>query len=165
MKKLMLVCILFSFGLLFNLEILAAEKLGYVNIRKISAEYKKAIDYGKLFEKKQKDLEVDINKRESELRSLQDKFELMNEEQRAKKQPEFQQKARDFLEYRKGKVEDLTKEMNAKNEEISKDIEEAVSEYAEKEGYALVFPRALLLYGAKGYDLTSEIIKIVNKKK
>ena len=49
--------------------------------------------------------------------------------------------------------------------EIMKDIEEAVKQYAVKDGYTLVFNERVLIYQAKSLDITDKVSEILNKKK
>ena len=47
--------------------------------------------------------------------------------------------------------------------EILKNIEEAVKQYSESQGYTLVFNDRVLVYQSKSLDITDKIIEIVNK--
>jgi Skp family chaperone for outer membrane proteins len=47
--------------------------------------------------------------------------------------------------------------------EIFKDIEEAVKQYAEKEGYTLVFNDRVFVYQTKNMDITDKALDILNK--
>jgi Skp family chaperone for outer membrane proteins len=48
-------------------------------------------------------------------------------------------------------------------QEVYKDIGEAIKQYAEKEGYALVFDNRLLVYQNKNMDITDKVMDILNK--
>ena len=48
--------------------------------------------------------------------------------------------------------------------EIFEDISKIVEEYANKNGYSLIFDQPAVLYGSKNMDVTSEILKIANQK-
>ena len=49
--------------------------------------------------------------------------------------------------------------------DIMQKIEAVVKEKAEKEGYSLVFHDRALIFKKPGYNITDEIIKIINEKK
>jgi len=48
--------------------------------------------------------------------------------------------------------------------ELLKDINEVIKQYAEKEGYTMVFNDRVLVYQDKSLDITDKIIAILNKE-
>ena len=56
----------------------------------------------------------------------------------------------------------MRKEQDERMKEILKDIEQAVKQYSEKEGYTLVFNDRVLVYQTKSMDITTQIIAILN---
>ena len=68
----------------------------------------------------------------------------------------------DLLEFDRLKKTDLTKERNEKIREILLEIEKIVSDFAEKNGYSVILNDRVLIYGAPGYDVTEEILKVLN---
>lgn len=164
MRKIVLALLVITLGVsLSNLQVFAAEKIGYVNFRKIINEYDKAKEYDKILEKTQNDYEREGQKRIDEIKEMQDKLDLLNEKQKSKRQSEIDEKMKSFRGYERDKIQDLRKEADEKKSEIFKDIEKAVSQYAEREGYTFIFNDMVFAYKLKNYDLTDKIIKIVNK--
>lgn len=47
--------------------------------------------------------------------------------------------------------------------EIFKDIEEATKQYAQKEGYSLVFNDRVFVYQDKNMEITDKVLDILNK--
>ena len=44
----------------------------------------------------------------------------------------------------------------------SLEIEKVVSDFAKKENYALIYNDRVLTYGDKGFDITDQMIKLLN---
>jgi len=59
-------------------------------------------------------------------------------------------------EYDRQKQADLRKEQDEKMREILKDIEDAVKQYAAKEGYTMVFNDRVLVYQGPSLNITDE---------
>jgi outer membrane protein len=148
--------------ILYTQQVFCAEKLGYVNLSAIFNAYTKTKEYDKILEAEQKKYEEERQKKAEEIKKLQDKLSLLNEKQRAKKKDEVEEKIKSFQEFDMERRQDLRRERDEKMKEILQDIERAIRQYAEKEGYTLVFNDRVLVYQAKEYDLTDKIIEIVN---
>ncbi|MFZ5800457.1 MAG: OmpH family outer membrane protein [Candidatus Omnitrophota bacterium] len=143
----------------------AAEKFAYVDLAKIFSGYGKAKDYEKSLTDKQNNYEIERNKMVNEVKQLQEKMNLLadNKEKEAKK-TELENKLRNFQELDRQKQIELRKEQDEKTKEILKDISETVKEYAEKEGYTMVFNNSALVYQDKSFDITDRIIDLLGKK-
>lgn len=144
-------------------QVFAADKLGYVNLGLIFNDYNKTKEYDKSLEGKQKDFESERDKKAGEIKALQDKLALLNEKEKAKAEESVKQKIEAFKEDITKKTQDLRKERDEKLKEILGDIEKAVRQYAEAQGYTLVFNDRVLIYQVKDYDLTDKVTEIVNK--
>lgn len=147
----------------FNVSGFAQEKLAYVNLSKIFSEYKKTKEYDKGLEKKQKEYKRERDKKAEEIKRLRDKLELLNEKERIKKEAEIKEKIISLRELDRNKREELKQDGDKRIKEILKDIEKAVRQYAEKEGYSFVFNNRILVYEKESYDITDKIVEIVNK--
>lgn len=141
----------------------AADKFGYVNIERILDEYNKAKDYDKALTAKKDTYKAELDKKVNELKQLQDKYELMGEKEKQAKRPELEAKVKSAQEYDQQKGEDLRKEQLEKMNELFKDIEAAVKQYAEKEGYTMIFNDRVLVYQSKSMDISGKITEILNK--
>ncbi|PIQ89820.1 MAG: hypothetical protein COV72_01265 [Candidatus Omnitrophica bacterium CG11_big_fil_rev_8_21_14_0_20_42_13] len=161
-KRIWIFVFLFLSCFLYDKSVFAADKFAYVNLGKIFNEYIVTKEYDKELEKKQKSYEQDRDKKLEEIKSMQDKLSLLNDKEKTKKQTEMQEKISAFKEYENGILQDLRKERDDKIKGILEDIEEAVRQYAVKEGYTLVFNDRVLVYQDKSYDITEAIIAIVN---
>ena len=99
----------------------------------------------------------------AEIKQLQDKFNLLSDKEKESKKTELENKVKDLQEYDRLKQTDLRKDQDEKMKEILKDIEDAVKQHAEKEGYTLVFNDRVLVYEVKSMDITDKVMEILNK--
>ena len=141
----------------------AADKFAYVDLSKIFSEYGKTKDYDKVLEGKESVYETERNKKVEEVKQLQEKIELLSEKEKEAKTKDLQVKFKSLQEFDRQQQTDLRKEQDEKMREILKDIEGAVKQYSEKEGYTLVFNNRVLVYETKSMDISDKIIEILNK--
>jgi len=142
----------------------AADKFGYVDLSRIFSEYGKTKDFDKSLSEKQNAYVAERDKKVNELKALEDKLNLLNDKEKESKRPEFDNKVKDFDSFRRQKETDLRKEQDEKMREVLKDIEEAVKQHAEKEGYTMVFNDRVLVYQTKTMDISDKIVEILNAK-
>lgn len=141
----------------------AAEKLGYADLSRIFSEYGKTKEYDKELSEKENVYNADREKRVNEVKQLQDKMNLLSDKEKESKKQELETKIKSLQEYDRQKQTDLRKEQDEKTKEIFKDIEAAIKQYSEKEGYTMVFNDRVLVYQAKNLDITDKIIDILLK--
>jgi outer membrane protein len=155
-------------GAIFALTILAgssfaADKFAYVDLSKIFSDYGKTKDYDKALGEKQGAFEADYEKMAGDVKKMQDKMNLLSDKEKESKKDELDNKIKSVQDFGRQKQTDLRKEQDEKMKEILKDIEETVKQYAEKEGYTMVFNDRVLVYQTKNLDITDKIIELVNK--
>ena len=164
MKRVSVLCL----GLFLSLFILtglalAADKMGYVDLSRAFSEYGKTKDYDKILNDKQNVYAAERDKKVAEIKQLQDKFNLLSDKEKESKKTELENKVKDLQEYDRLKQTDLRKDQDEKMKEILKDIEDVVKQYAEKEGYTMVFNDRVLIYEVKSMDITDKVMEILNK--
>ncbi len=147
----------------FVSSVFAADKMGFVDLSRIFAEYGKTKEYDKALGDKETAYEADRAKKINEVKQVQDKINLLNDKEKETKKPELENKVKLLQEFDREKQTDLRKEQDEKMKEILKDIEDAVKAYSEKEGYLMVFNDRVLVYQAKTLDITDKIVEILNK--
>lgn len=163
MKKAVVVLLGIIFGLaLFMGSAQAADKFGYVDLSRAFSEYTKTKGYDKTLSDKEKAYTDERDKKVAELKAFQDKLSLLNDKEREAKGSELQAKVKSFQDYDRQKQADLRKEQEERMKELLKDIEAAVKNYSEKEGYTLVFNDRVLVYQTKSMDITNQIVAILN---
>jgi outer membrane protein len=159
----------FFVGAVFCLSVFAgaahaADKLAYVDLGKIFGEYNKTKDYDKVLSDKESVYNTEREKRVTDLKQYDEKLSLLSEKERSAKKDEIQTKLKTFKDFETQKLTDLRKEQDEKMREILKDIQDAVKQYAEKEGYTLVFNDRVLVYQVSNLDISDKIIQIINSK-
>jgi len=152
------------FGLAFLVNTArAAEKFAYVDLSRIFTEYTKTKEYDKVLNDKQGTYEQEREKKVNEAKEFQDKFNLLSDKEKETKKAEIDSKIKELQEFDRQRQTDLRKEQDERMKEILKNIEDAVKQYAEKEGYTLIFNDRVLVYEAKNLDITDKIVEILNK--
>jgi len=142
----------------------AADKFAYVDLTKVFSEYTKTKDFDKSLGDRQKAYEAERDKMINELKQLQDKMNLLSDKEKEAKRPDLETKVKNFQDVDRQKQADLRKEQDEKMKELLKDINDAIKQFAEKEGYTLIFNDRILVYQDKNLDITDKIIDIVNAK-
>jgi len=150
---------------LFAGKAMAADKFAFVNLTKIFGEYGKTKDYDKVLGEKETVYGSEREKKVNEIKALQDKFNLLSDKEKETKKGDLEAKIKALQEYDRQKQTDLRKEQDDKMKDILKDIEGAIKQYSEKQGYTMVFNDRVLVYQDKGLDITNEITKILNAPK
>ncbi len=141
----------------------AADKFAYVDLGRIFSEYSKTKDYDKVLGDKEQLYTTERDKKVADIKQLQDKYNLLSDKEKEAKKSELETKVKALQEFDRQKQTDLRKEQDEKMKEILKDIEAAIKQYSEKEGYTMVFNDRVLVYQVKNLDITNQIVSIVNK--
>ena len=137
-------------------------KIGYVDLSRLFDEYHVTKEYDKTLEQKHTDYEKESKEKIEKIRESQGKVALLKEDKKAEVEKEVETMKADLLEFDRLKKTDLTKDRNEKIREILLEIEKVVSDFAEKNGYAVILNDRVLIYGAPSYDVTEEILKVLN---
>jgi Skp family chaperone for outer membrane proteins len=164
MKKLamFLGAIIFSLGILVG-QSYAADKFAYVDLSRAFSEYGKTKDYDKVLTDKETVYDAERTKKVDEVKQFQDKMNLLSDKEKEAKKAELETKIKSLQDFDRQKQTDLRKDQDEKMKEILKDIEGAVKQYSESQGYTLVFNDRVLVYQSKSLDITDKIIEIINK--
>jgi len=141
------------------------DKIGYVDLSRLFDEYYVTKEYDTTLEAKHKEFEADRNTKIEKIRESQGKLGLLSDDKKAALEAEIEQKKADLLEYDRQQKADLTKERNDKIREILLEIEGVVSTYAEKENYSIILNDRVLIFGQQSYDVTEQVLKILNAGK
>jgi outer membrane protein len=141
----------------------AAEKFAYVDLTRIFSEYNKTKNYDKALGDKQGTYEAEREKMVNDVKQAEDKMKLLSDKEKEAKKGDLEAKINTLREYDRAKQTDLRKEQDDKMKELLKDINEVIKQYAQKEGYAMVFNDRVLVYQDKTMDITDKIVEILNK--
>lgn len=162
MKKL---CLALALVFASSLAAQAAEKFGYVDLSKVFSEYSKTKAYDKVLNEKQTAYEGEREKMVADVKQFQDKLNLLSEKEKENKKGDLEAKIKNLQEFDRQKQTDLRKEQDEKMKELLKDIDESIKQYAQQQGYTMVFNDKVLVYQDKSLDITDKIVEIVNKRK
>jgi len=165
MKKTIILLLVAVFGLITFTKVYAEnEKLAYVDLVKVFNDYKKTEKYDKKLEIERKSKEKERGKSVKEIKELQDKLSIVSKDKKESTQKQIDDKLRKLQQFDSQVQMDLRKEYNDMMQEILKEINKVVKEYAEKNKISFVFKDAALAYGNKALDITEEIIKVLNER-
>ncbi|MGD9014451.1 MAG: OmpH family outer membrane protein [Candidatus Omnitrophota bacterium] len=165
MKARGLVILSVTLGMLFASTLLyAEEKMAYVELLQVFDEYSKTKEYDKVLEKKQEDYQKAREDKLEGVKKLQEKLSLLSEEERESRKGELESLITQLQEFDRDKTQDLRKQRDDKIQEIFKDINKVISDYAKKNGITLVFDKRALVYQSEKLDITKQILEMLNKK-
>ena len=137
-------------------------KIGVVNVDRVFKEYKttqsKEGELQKLTESKQAERE----KKVAEIRSLRDELALLNDENREKQKVTIEQKLQALAAFDQQAKAAITDQRDDAIGGLLKEIEEVVNSMAKEKGYDLILSDRAVLYRADTYDLTQEVITVLN---
>ncbi len=156
--------IIFLFGLAPAHSAEGAGKTGYIDSIRAFNQYQKTINYEKELEKKTSKKEAERKKKVFEIKRLREELELLSEKGRGKKQAQIEKKMKNLQDFDLATRTDLKKERDGVVREILEEIDKVVQEYGKSEGYSLILSNRALLYADGKFNLTDKIIKILNKK-
>jgi len=140
----------------------AAGKMAYVDLSTTFDQYEKTRIYDEKLTEVQAQKEKDLEQIANEIKALEDKMSLLSVEEKAAKQKELDEKNNKLRQMSQQVLNDMRRDRDEKLKEILQDIEKAVQEYAQKNGYDYIFNDRVLLYGAANADVTQDIIDQLN---
>ncbi len=139
-------------------------KMGYVNVPQVFDGYDRTKAYEVGLEKKGKQKETELEGRMSELKKLRESLELLSDQARDAKLREIEEKADAIKRFRANTARDLSRERDKMAGEILKEIQTAVEEYAKTNNFSFILDERSVLFGQPVYDVTAEILKILNSR-
>ncbi|MBI3753010.1 MAG: OmpH family outer membrane protein [Deltaproteobacteria bacterium] len=143
-------------------------KIGYVNLQKALNECQAGKEAVQELEAETKKRQEQVDIKQEELKKLNEEMEkkraVWSEEMKAQKQKELQAKMQEFQRFYLQSNEDIKRKETEKKTVIIKDLIELAKPLAKEKGYTFIFESQGLIYGPPEADLTSEVIKIKEKK-
>ncbi|MBI3010156.1 MAG: OmpH family outer membrane protein [Candidatus Omnitrophica bacterium] len=89
---------------------------------------------------------------------------MLNDEARDSKSREIEERADELQRVRTTAVRDLRRERDKIAKSILDDIQGAIKDYAKANGFSLIVDERSLLYGEDAYDLSDEILQVLNSR-
>lgn len=170
MKRLLLLTVVLLTLVAVPAAMAADMKVGYVDLQKalnLSAAGKAAKDKMRA---KFKDYDVDVQKKQDELKKLKDELEkqamLLSPEARAAKERDYQQKVKDYQRLTKDIQEELQQTDAEYTRKILEDIFKVVQQIGKQEGYTMILEKteSSILYASDGIDMTDRVIQLFDKQ-
>jgi outer membrane protein len=169
MSKLSKVTILGIFAVMFLMGIasqaMAEGKIGYVDLSKLFDEYYKTKDYDQVLQAEHKKYQDEGQKKVDAYQAAQAEVAIFTGDKKKAKETEIEKMKSALMEFDQQTKTTLTKERNEKIREILLEIEKIVSSYAEKGNYEYILNDKVLIYGKPTFDVTEDILKILNENK
>ncbi len=138
-------------------------KIGVVYLRRVFESYEKTKAYDEKLANKSKQIEEKIRDLRQEIQKIQASIEVLGEKERSKKIKELREKQMELRKYQIEAMRNIGQEREKYMREILQDIKPVINAYAEKNGYDVILNGDMILYSAADYDLTDDIVKLLNK--
>ena len=155
-------------GLLSPVSCLVTEaaelKVGYANVAKIFDSYQRTKDSEAVLEQQGKAKQADLQGRFEDLKKMRQGLELLSDQARDAKGKELEERSDEFQRLKTRTERDLLHSRNELAKQIIEEISKVVSDYAKANGFTILYDSRSLLYGDAGYDVTDQILKILNDR-
>ncbi len=144
------------------------QTIGVVDVQKVLLSVKEGKAARAKLEQKVKAKKAAFDKKQKELlamkKSLQQKIDLMSQQEKEKKIQEYQKKVADLQnEYMKSQQE-LQQEEAELTKPILDKIQKITTKVAKKHHLKLVVEKSATVFYSKKIDITNEVIRVYNKK-
>jgi len=139
-------------------------KMAYVDLDRVFEGYKKTKQAYKDLDNKLKKKEKERKKKVDGIRRLKDEFELLSDRGKEEKQMAIDDKISNLNEFDRKAKDEFKKERINAIRSISNEIDIVIQGHGKKNGYDYIFSSRSLVFGKDTYDITDEILKILNKK-
>ena len=145
--------------------LMAAElKVAYVDVATIFDGYQRTKASDTNLKQKGDAKEAELKGKMTELEKLRQNLELLNSDAREAKTKEIEEKTEELQRFRTNTARDLGRERNKIADELLKEIQQAVHDYAKASGFSLVLDVRSVLFGQEAYDITDEVLATLNKR-
>lgn len=138
------------------------KKVGVMDLSKVFDNYQRTKDYDAVLEGKTKDYEKARNEKIDKIKDLQNKMALLKDNEKETVTADLEKMRTELASFDQTQQVDLRKQRDEKIREILLEVEKVTSDFAKKEKYDLIFNDRVLVYGAEGLDVSSEVLTILN---
>lgn len=139
-------------------------KFGFIDFKKVMDNYERVKDEETRLQKELAESNEKGEKLTKEVKALREKIDLLKNKQKKKKQEELDAKIKELQEFNYQLRAGLSQKRDEKLREISRDIQDVVSEYGQSRNYEMIFDKILVHYRQDNLDVTDDIIKILNQR-
>ena len=170
-KSLVLIAIAFSIISCNKTAEVTATKTAYVDTSKLMSEYTEAKDieakYKAKSEEMGKELELEIAKFKAEAGSFQKNAQMNGQAWAQQKGAELQKREQQLQYAQQSIAQQLQQESGVEIDSVVSSVKKFIKSYGKEKGYAYIYgtgDAASVLYAEDKYDITNEIIKLLNDK-
>ncbi len=139
-------------------------KVAFADKMKILFEYEKTKDLNKELEDESQKARAEMEKMSDDVKKMSDEMALLSESAKKEKQPELDNKINELNNYRREKMQEISKKQDEGIRQITKEITDVCSKYGKANGYDVIIDVRATLYAPEAMDVTEPILKELNKK-
>jgi outer membrane protein len=143
-------------------EVPVVKKIGVMDLSKVFDNYQRTKEYDAVLEGKTKDYEKARNEKIDKIKDLQNKLALLKDNEKDKVNKDLDQMKNDLASFDQAQQTDLRKQRDEKIREILLEIEKVTSDFAKREKFDIILNDRVLVYGADGLDISSQVLDILN---
>jgi outer membrane protein len=161
-----LIILVFVFtGFGFQKSVQAAEvKIGYIDVAVVFDSYDKTKEKDTQLNTRSQEKKKEHDRMVDNIKNMKNELELLSDNEKQKKQDLIDTEVRKLQDFDKEAKEGLQRERDDMVREILKEIDAVIKDYASKNGFTLVLNNRVLVYAEEQYDITKEILNILNSK-
>ena len=141
----------------------AASKIGYVDLRRAFFEYEKTKSFEGKLNKLTEERQGERTRKVEKISKMRDEMELLSGDARNKKQTLVETEIASLNEFDRSTRQLLLDKRNTMFKEVVDDIQKIVENLGKKGKYDFVFDSRNIMYGKKQFDLTEDVIKVLNR--
>jgi len=146
-------------------------KTAYVDTSKLLEEYTEAKDIEAKYKAKSdemgRELEAEVNRFKSEAANFQKNAQANGQAWAQQKGAELQKREQQLSYAQQAMIQQLQQESGTEMDTLVKSVKKYIKDYGKKEGYAYIYgtgEAVSILYAEDKYDITDELIKLLNDK-
>jgi len=170
-KSLVIIAIAFSIISCNKTAEVASTKTAYVDTSKLMTEYTEAKDieakYKAKSEEMGRELEAEIAKFKTEAASFQKNAQLNGQAWAQQKGAELQKREQQLQYAQQSIAQQLQQESGVEIDSVVSEVKKFIKSYGKEKGYAYIYgtgDAASVLYAEEKYDITKEMIQLLNNK-
>ena len=170
-KSLVLIAIAFSIISCSKTTEVASSKTAYVDTSKLMSEYTEAKDieakYKAKSEEMGKELENEVASFKLEAASFQKNAQINGQAWAQQKGAELQKREQQLQYAQQAMSQQLQQESGVEIDSVVSNVKKFIKSYGKEKGYAYIYgtgEAATILYAEDKYDITKDIIKLLNDK-
>jgi outer membrane protein len=170
-KSLVLIAIAFSIISCNKTAEVASSKTAYVDTSKLMSEYSEAKDieakYKAKSEEMGKELEAEIARFKTEAASFQKNAQVNGQAWAQQKGAELQKREQELQYAQQSISQQLQQESGVEIDSVVSNVKKFIKTYGKEKGYSYIYgtgEAATILYAEDKYDITKDIIKLLNDK-